>query len=498
MVFKLKQNSAYLRPLMLLIALLFIPLAFSVITYLSGDRLAKYVALTGGLAAFVACNFLKAPFIAGGYAPITYSHGWIDNPAIDFALSLDGLSFMLVALTSFLVPLIIFTTYRKNVDNPKAFYSLILLMEFGLLGVFLAQDGFLFYVFWELALIPIYFIALLWGENKDQDFRNRAIFKFFVYTLAGSLFMLVGLIYLYQKAGSFNINAFYALTLNASEQYFLFWAFFLAFAIKIPVFPFHTWQPDTYKEAPTAGTMLLSGIMLKMGIYGLMRWLLPVVPQGVEFWTPVVIVLAAIGVIYGSVIAIKQDDLKKLLAYSSFAHVGLITLGVFTLTNSGLQGAAVQMFAHGFNVVGLFFAAEIILQRTGTLSISQLGGIRSVAPKFATAFVVIVVASVALPTTNAFIGEFLLLYSAYEYNTWLAVVVGLTIILGAVYMLRMYQYAVLGETNSLTANFEDLNWQELLVFVLIIIGIFQVGLAPKQLMDMMQPSLDLILNNSLR
>ncbi len=483
---------------MLLVVTLLTPLVFALLTYLSGNRFAKYVALVGGIAAFVGCNLLKPGFINGGFAPITYTHSWIVNPLVNFSLSLDGLSFMLVALTAFLVPLIIFTTYRKEIDNAKAFYALILLMEFGLLGVFLASDGFLFYIFWELALIPIYFIALLWGENKDKAFRNRAIFKFFVYTLAGSLFMLLAFIYLYQVKGSFDIFQLYGLNLSGKEQSFIFLAFFVAFAIKIPVFPFHTWQPDTYKEAPTAGTMLLAGIMLKMGIYGLLRWLLPIAPQGVLMWTPVVIVLSAIGVIYGSVIAIKQDDLKKLFAYSSFAHVGLIAAGVFTLTREGFQGAAVQMFAHGFNVVGLFFAAEIILQRTGTLSISKLGGIRTAAPRFAACFILVVLASVALPGTNAFIGEFLLLFGVYEYNTWLAVVAGLTIILGAVYMLRMYQLAMLGEVNSLTADFKDLNWQETLVFVLIIIGIFQVGIYPKQLMTMMQPSLDLILNYSLR
>jgi NADH-quinone oxidoreductase subunit M len=483
---------------MLLVAVLFVPLLFSLITWLSGERFAKYIALAGGIIAFVLCNLLKPGFVNGGFAPITYSHGWISNPVVNFALSLDGLSFMLLALTTFLVPLIIFTTFRKQIENARAFYALVLLMEFGLIGVFLAADGFLFYIFWELALIPIYFIALLWGENKDRDFRNRAIFKFFIYTLAGSLFMLVAFIYLYQRAGSFAPSDLYGLALSGKEESFIFWAFFVAFAIKIPVFPFHTWQPDTYKEAPTAGTMLLAGIMLKMGLYGLLRWLLPVVPHAVVLWTPLVIVLAAIGVIYGSVIAIKQDDLKKLLAYSSFAHVGLIAAGIFTLTREGFQGAAVQMFAHGFNVVGAFFAGEIILQRTSTLSISQLGGIRNVAPKFAACFMVVVLASVALPTTNAFIGEFLLLFGAYEYNSYLAVIVGLTIILGAVYMLRMYQNVMLGETNTLTATFEDLNWQEMLVFALIIIAIFFVGLFPKQLMSMMQPSLDLILNYSLR
>ncbi len=483
---------------MILVALLFIPLLFSLLTYLSGERYSKLVALAGSIAAFLLCLSLKQPFMNGALSPIVYVHNWISNPAIKFSLSLDGLSFMLVALTTFLVPLIIFTTFNKAVENARAFYTLILLMEFGLLGVFLANDGFLFYIFWELALIPIFFIALLWGENKDKEFRNRAIFKFFVYTLAGSLFMLIGFIYLYQHAGGFGTSQLYGINLTGREQSFIFWAFFVAFAIKVPIFPFHTWQPDTYKEAPSAGTMLLAGIMLKMGLYGLLRWLLPVVPQAVMLWTPLVIVLGVIGVIYGSIIAIKQDDLKKLLAYSSFAHVGLISAGIFTLTREGFQGAAVQMFAHGFNVVGLFFAAEIIWQRTGTLSISQLGGIRNVAPKFATVFMLVVLASVALPGTNAFIGEFLLLFGVYEYNTWLAVVAGLTIIFGAVYMLRMYQHVMLGETNTLTATFEDLNWKELLVFVLIIVSIFWLGLAPKQFMAMMQPSLDNILNYALR
>jgi NADH-quinone oxidoreductase subunit M len=483
---------------MLLVVVLFLPLLFSLLTFLSGERMAKFMSLAGGLATFAVCLFLKIGFTKGGYNPIEYSHEWVTRPLINFSLLLDGLSFMLVTLTTFLIPLIIFTTYRKNIENAKSFYSLILLMEFGLLGVFLAADGFLFYIFWEVALIPIYFIALLWGENKDAEFRNRAVFKFFVYTLAGSLLMLVGFIYLYQHTGSFNIKHLYESNLSDKEQSFLFWLFFAAFAVKIPVFPFHTWQPETYKEAPTAGTMLLAGIMLKMGLYGLMRWLLPVFPHGVAQWTPIVIALAVVGVIYGSVIAIKQDNLKKLFAYSSFAHVGLIAAGIFTLTREGFQGAAMQMFAHGFNVVGLFFAAEIILQRTGTLSIAQLGGIRNVAPKFAACFVIVVLASVALPTTNAFIGEFLLLFGVYEYNTWLAVLAGLTIILGAVYMLRMYQYVMLGETNTATVAFEDLSWKELLVFVCIIIAIFELGLFPKQMMSMMQPSLDLILNYSLR
>lgn len=483
---------------MLLALLLSVPLLFALLTFLSGDRYAKFVSLIGGSATLVATVFVALALKQNGVNPIVFTREWVANPLITFNLTLDGLALALVALTAILIPIIIATTFDKTLDNAKSFYSLVLLMEFGLLGVFLAGDGFLYYIFWELALIPIYFIALLWGDNQDKVFRQRAIFKFFIYTLAGSLFMLLAFIYLYQTAGGFTTEKLYGLNLSLNEQSLIFWAMFLAFAIKIPVFPFHTWQPDTYKEAPSAGTMLLAGIMLKMGLYSLLRWLLPVVPAGVEFWTPYIMVLAVIGVIYGSIIAFKQDDLKKLLAYSSFAHVGLITAGIFTLTREGFQGATAQMFAHGLNVVGLFFAAHIIYQRTGTLSIAQLGGIRHVAPKFATAFMIVVLASVALPTTNAFIGEFLLLYSLFEYNTYLSIVAGLTIIMGAVYMLRMYQYVMLGETNERTAGFEDLNTRELTIFAILIIGIFAMGVYPKPFMQLVQPSLETILSYSMR
>ncbi len=310
--------------------------------------------------------------------------------------------------------------------------------------------------------------------------------------------MLLAFIWLYLKAGSFDINALYKLNLTQPEQILVFLGFFIAFAIKVPIFPFHTWQPETYKEAPSAGTMLLAGIMLKMGLYGLLRWLLPIVPMGVALATPYVLVLCVIGVVYGSVIAIRQADLKRLLAYSSLAHVGLIAAGIFTLTKEGFEGSVIQMVSHGINVVGLFFAAEIIYQRTGTFEIAKLGGIRNVAPKFSTAFMIVVLAAVALPLTNSFIGEFLLLYGVYEYNTILSLFAGLTIILGAVYMLRMYQNVMLGETNPTTIGFTDLHWSELAVFVPIIIAIFVIGIYPAPILHIIQPALDSILTSSLR
>jgi NADH-quinone oxidoreductase subunit M len=483
---------------MLILGILFFPLVAAALVYLSGNRQAKFVALAASVIELAAAGVLKVRFSSKGLVPFFINHHWISNPCISFTLNIDGLSLILILLTVFLIPLILLTTWKKEIDNARSFYGLVLFMQFALIGVFAAADGFLFYIFWELALLPIYFIALLWGEGRDREFRNRAIFKFFVYTLGGSLFMLLGFIGLYQHAGNFDINTLASISLTAHEQLWIFAAFFLAFAIKIPIFPFHTWQPDTYKEAPAAGSMLLAGIMLKMGLYGLIRWLLPIVPDAVSFCTPYVIVLCAIGIVYGSVIAIKQGDLKKLIAYSSLAHVGLIAAGIFSLTKEGLEGSVVQMFAHGVNVVGLFFAAEIIYQRTGTYEIARLGGIRNVAPKFATCFMIIVLAAVALPLTNSFIGEFLLLYGVYEYNTWLGIVAGLTIILGAVYMFRMYQYSMLGETNSTTAGFADLSWSELLVFSIIILTIFGMGLYPKPILRMAEPALNHILSYALK
>jgi NADH-quinone oxidoreductase subunit M len=483
---------------MLLLAVLFFPLLAGAAAYVAGNRQAKYVALVASVAEFGASYLLKMHFCGGGLQPIVFAHSWITNPHISFALSVDGLSLVLILLTTFLLPLIVLSTFNKEIDNAKSFYGLMFLMQFALIGVFAASDGFLFYIFWELALIPIYFIALLWGEGRDKDFRNRAIFKFFIYTLGGSLFMLLGFIWLYQKTGSFDIHTLYNSQLSNTEQFWIFISLFVAFAIKIPIVPFHTWQADTYKEAPAAGTMLLAGIMLKMGLYGLMKWLLPIVPYGVSVCTPVVIALCVGGVVYGAIIAIKQADLKRLIAFSSLSHVGLIAAGIFTLSKEGFEGATIQMLSHGMNVVLMFFAAEIIFERTGTFEIDKLGGIRNVAPKFATCFFIAVLASVALPLTNSFIGEFLLLYGIYTYNTVLSIVAGLTIIFGAVYLLRMYQNVMLGETNSLTVAFKDLNWSELAVFVPVIVAIFVIGVYPKPILHIIEPALDNILNSALR
>jgi NADH-quinone oxidoreductase subunit M len=319
--------------------------------------------------------------------------------------------------------------------------------------------------------------------------------KFFIYTLAGSLVMLVGLIYLYyQTPGehSFAIEALYAAGQNlpAATQGLIFWAMFLAFAIKMPVFPFHTWQPDTYHTAPTQGTMLLSGIMLKMGIFGVIRWLLPVVPQGVNEWASTAIVLSVIGIVYASCLAIAQKDLKRLIAYSSIAHVGLISAGLFTLNKIGMQGAMIQMVSHGIIIVGLFYIIDIIFSRTTTQDIASLGGIRNSAPLFTTVFVVIMLGSVALPLTSGFVGEFLLINSVFQFNNIIGAVAGLTMILGAVYMLKSFQQTMLGESNVRTQNFIDLGLNEKLVLYPIVVMVILIGIYPAPLLKISEAAVN--------
>lgn len=457
-------------------------------TYLVGDKFASKVALFFGLAALGCSIVLLNHYNLG--EDISFINQWITKPNVSFALKADGLSLAMLLLTTALTPIIIFSSFGNDYKNAKAFYALILFMSFAMVGTFLASDGLLYYIFWELSLIPIYFIALIWG-NGDAEDRKKAVVKFFIYTLAGSLFMLVAFVYLYQKAGSFLLEDLYKVSLSANEQLWIFLAFFLAYAIKIPLIPFHTWQAKVYQKAPTVGTMLLSGIMLKMGLYSVIRWQLPLAPLAAKEYMYIFIAIGVAGVIYGSIVALRQKDLKKLLAYSSLAHVGLIAAGTYTLTLDGLSGAVLQMIAHGFVVVGLFFIAEIIFRRYETRVIAEMGGIRSQSPKFTSMFLILVLASVALPSTFNFVGEFTVLYSLSQINVWFAILGGTTIILGAYYMLKMFQYAMLGETNS--KPFADVTANEGITLVLIIAVLFFFGLYPKPIVDLITPSLQEIL-----
>ena len=469
---------------MLTLILIFFPLFAALLLFIIRSRHTHVIALIAsvielGLSIFVLCQFDNK-----GGSQFRANYYWIESLGLNLYVAIDGISLLLVLLTTLLIPFIILSSFGKSFSNPSTFYGLILIMQMALVGVFVAQDGLLFYLFWEVALIPIYFICLIWGGEN----RGRITFKFFVYTLAGSLFMLIALIYLYlQTPGShsFDVDALYAAgrSLPYKEQGIIFWFLFVAFAVKMPVFPFHTWQPDTYTTAPTQGTMLLSGIMLKMGIYGVIRWLLPVVPVGVITWGMTAVFISVIGIIYASCIAIVQKDFKRLIAYSSIAHVGLIAAGIFTLNITGVQGAMIQMISHGIVVVSMFFIIDIIQDRTKTTSLAELGGIRNAAPLLTTVFVITLLGSVALPLTSGFIGEFLLINSIFQYNMWFGAVAGLTIILGAVYMLRTFQKSMSGEVNARTASFIDLKWNEKAVLYPLVVLIILIGVYPAPILQ---------------
>ena len=450
------------------------------LVFVQHERTAKQLALAVSLVSLACTIPFLTSFVPDASMQFVQQFSWIPSLGIHFHIGIDGISLPLVLLTNTLIPLIILSAFNHSYRGN--FYALVLFMQSGLLLVFTALDAFAFYVGWEIALIPIYFICALWGGED----RIRVNLKFFIYTFLGSLLMLTAIIYLHFQtpANDYELTSFYQLGLESNTQRWIFWAFFVAFAIKMPIFPFHTWQPDTYTQAPAAGTMLLSGIMLKMGVYGLIRWLIPIAPLGFAAYGHLALVLCIIGVVYASIIAFKQRDAKRLVAYSSIAHVGLIGAGIFAFNTQGVQGAIIQMINHGISVVGLFFILDIIEQRVGTRDISHLGGIAKKAPALAIFFLVIIMGAVGLPLTNGFIGEFLLLMGVYEYGIWYAVFGGLTLIFGAVYFLRLYQRVMLGELNEQTSGFTDVKQQEWLVLIVVAILVVGIGVYPKPILGL--------------
>lgn len=474
--------------------LLIIPFLASIIGLFIPRKYGKRFAFATSILVFLASLLIFIQFPVSADYQYVLDAEWIHSLGIHFKIGMDGISILMVLLTTFLTPLIIYSTTEDNTYN-SVFYPLILFMEMALIGVFVAMDGFLFYIFWELALIPIYFICLIWGGKH----RVKVTLKFFIYTLTGSLFMLVALLFIYLHTPAphtFDIHALYQAgkSLDIRAQGYLFLFFFLAFGIKMPIFPLHTWQPDTYTEAPTQGTMLLSGIMLKMGIYGLIRWMIPMLPIGMIQYGHYAMWLAVIGIIYASVIAITRSDIKRLIAYSSIAHVGLIAAGILAFNAQGMQGGIIQMLSHGINVVGLFFIVDIIQRRTGTRKIMSLGGIRQQAPFFATAFIILTLGAVALPLTNGFVGEFLLINGVFQYSPVMAAIAGLTIILGAVYMLRTYQHVVLGESSLESEKFLDLTTNEKIVLIPLLIMVILIGICPNIFLKISEPAVMRILN----
>jgi len=474
---------------MLTVLLILIPLVTGLLTFGLKGSGPKVLGLVSSLASLAVVAGALFQFQSAPQA-LQATAAWIPQLGSTFSVGLDGMGLMLCLLTAIAFLLVFVTIYNRNYDRSGSFYGLMLLSQAGLVGVFTAYDALLFYVFWELALIPVYFLCSMWGGEK----RVPVTFKFFIYTFTGSLLMLVGIIYLYLQSPdrSFSYASFTNLNLPAQEQSWLFWLLFVAFAIKMPIFPFHTWQPDTYEQSSTPVTMILSGVMVKMGLFGVLRWLLPVLPQGAFMWADVAIVLSVIGIIYASCIAIVQQDFKRLIAYSSIAHIGLMSAAIFANNEQSLQGIQVQMFNHGINIIGLWIVVEIIQQRLKVKDMTELGGIAQYAPRMAIFLVIIALANIALPLTNGFVGEFLMFSGLFQYNIWVMAVAGLGIILAAVYTLNMLQKVIFGESNSLTATTTDLQNTELVALSLVVIVILVLGVYPKPMLELVSSTTELV------
>ena len=484
---------------MIALLLILIPLLSGVIAFfLKTGNSAKGWALLSSFAtaavSILGLTILNKPEL------LQFKEAWLPGLGSNFSIRLDGMGQLLCLLTAISFPLIFISTWNRQYKNAYNFFGLMLLSQAGLMGVFLAMDALLFYFFWELALIPVYFLSSIWGGER----RIAATFKFFIYTFIGSVLMLIGLIYLQSQTPdrSFDIDAFYKIVLANKTQNWIFWLMFVAFAIKIPVFPFHSWQPDAYEQSPTAVTMVLSGIMVKMGLFAIIRWLLPVLPySSFAFGEKMITMWAIVGMIYASLLAWRQDDMKRLIAYSSIAHVGLMVIAIFAETELSIQGAMLQMFNHGINIIGLWIIVEILERKYGTRKLSELGGLAQKAPAMAILFVVVALANIGLPLTNAFVGEFMMFtgiftspISAYELFTVPAA--GITIILGAIYTLRMIQKVIYGNTNQLTETGTDIGSNEKLVLGIIVIMILVAGVYPQPFLDLTRDTTDLILQES--
>ena len=420
---------------------------------------------------------------------------WVPTLGIHYAVGIDGLSLFLVLLTTLLGPIVILASWTIG-KKVKEYLFLILLLETGMVGTFLALDLFLFYVFWELMLVPMYFIIGVWGGSR----RVYAAVKFVLYTMSGSLLMLVAIIYLASRYAeltgtlTFDLLKLYDLRLAYEEQVWLFLAFALSFAIKVPLFPFHTWLPDAHVEAPTAGSVILAGVLLKMGAYGFIRFAIPLFPEASAAAAPFIVALAVIGIIYGALVAMMQPDLKKLVAYSSVSHMGFIMLGLFTFNLQGFQGAVYQMLNHGLSTGALFLMVGMIYERRHSRLISDFGGLWERLPVFSACFLLVTLSSIGLPGLNGFVGEFLILLGAFQKNPVWAAAATSGVVLGAIYMLWMFRRVVYGPvTHEENRALTDLTWREIVTLVPILVLIVFMGIYPKPFLDRMKPSLETVI-----
>lgn len=491
-------------------ALLWLPLVGMGLVLLGPEARAKNLALGWSLVLFVLSVGLWWAFETGvGTFQFESSTPWIASWGVSYAVALDGISLFMVILTAFTTVVAILGSFNYIKKHQKAFYALMLLMETGVMGVFLSIDLFLFYVFWEITLIPMYFIIGIWGGER----RIYAAVKFFLFTAFGSLLMLVALLYLFMAAKgasptgepSFAYQALLDAPLTLKEQLWLFGAFCLAFSIKVPVFPFHTWLPDAHVEAPTPGSVVLAAVLLKMGTYGFLRFLLPFFPAAAQHPTVVTVmmVLGIIGIIYTAWVAAVQPDAKKLVAYTSVAHMGFVVLGIFALTVNGLQGGLIVMISHGISTGALFLLLGMMYERRHTRMIADFGGIGRVAPWFATAFMITALASIGLPGTSGFVGEFLALLGTFQARPIMGIVAGSGVIFAAYYMLPMVQKVFFNALEKPeNQEMEDLSRREMVILAPMLALMIWIGVQPTPFLERMEPSvrnvIELVTGNDLQ
>ncbi len=490
---------------------LFIPLIGSfALLFINKEqvKLIKYVAFGFSVIAFIVSLTLLLQFNSDNpNLQLTYEKVWIPSLDIGFRVGIDGMSLLLVLLTTFISPIAIFSSFDAIKKREKSYYSLLLLLQFAMTGVFISLDLFLFYIFWELILIPMYFIIGIWG-GKDRIY---ATVKFFLFTMFGSLPMLVGVIWLGQFVGThlahvpngfttnYELIRQYSHFIPLDYQKWLFWAFALSFLIKVPVFPLHTWLPDAHTEAPTAGSVILAGVLLKMGTYGLIRFNLELFPQASFMYASLISWLAVFGIVYGALVAMVQSDVKRLVAYSSVSHLGFVVLGIFSMTVEGIQGAIIQMVNHGLSTGMLFLCVGVLYERRHTREIEEFGGIARIMPAFTVFFAIAMLASVGLPGLNGFVGEFLTLLGAFKSpflgSIWYSVITATGVIFAAVYLLWMFRRVMFGTiTNPANHGLKDINKREWATFLPIVLFIIWIGIYPSTFLQLSENSTKKLVN----
>jgi NADH-quinone oxidoreductase subunit M len=493
---------------------IFLPLLFAgVLAFWPQKNTIRELALGFSLIELGASLFLLKDFDSSTAAlQFVEKFSWIERFGISYFVGVDGISIMLVVLTTALMPIMILGSWKSIDQRIKGFHIALFVLQSAMLGSFLAMDAVLFYTFWELSLVPMYFIIGIWGGAR----RIYATVKFFIYTMSGSVLMLLAIIFMMRLtpevtggAMSASLLDFYRLKIPFvggeffTPQTLLFFAFALAFAIKVPLFPLHTWLPDAHVEAPTPGSVVLAGVMLKMGTYCYLRWVIPLFPEAASHYSWLFIALGVIGIVYGALVAMVQPDVKKLVAYSSVSHMGYIILGLFVLNAYGMNGALYQMLNHGVSTGGLFLLIGMIYERTHSREIAKYGGLASAMPIFTIIFIIVTMSSIAVPLTNGFIGEFLILMGSFQYSPWVAAVSVTGVILGAAYMLWMVKKVFFGPAGEIVKEaahdpahaLHDLSVRELVVMAPIIILIVFMGIFPNTIMDYSKASVDHLLKN---